>query len=285
MSNAIVLAITCDLDRKRLWRLFADPVERARWWAPDIVFEMEVGGRFSDSYPDDGGGRLETHGEVLELDPASRFVFSWRESLWPEGQVSRVSLDFSGDEGATRVELIHEPMPGFDDMLWARVRTDFLGGWFSLLLSLRDHVHRGRFPSRHDVVIEKRLETPLEEAFGCWTSERLLTEWLCDRAGVELCQGGGFELFWNGDSQEESTAGCSVVQVEIPHRLMAQWRGPSYLSLMGRPGTTVINVSFSRAGKQTAVRLEHMGFGVGPEWSAARDWQKMAWQRAFERLE
>jgi uncharacterized protein YndB with AHSA1/START domain len=94
------------------------------------------------------------------------------------------------------------------------------------------------------------------------------TRWLCREASVDLRVGGELRLCWPD--------GCFVghfVQCEPITVARFSW-GMEGDSL---PPTMVVVSTASAGGEQTALELEHYGFGSGPEWDmlyvgAARAW-------------
>lgn len=55
------------------------------------------------------------------------------------------------------------------------------------------------------------LPVPPETAFGYFTTEDLLQQWLAPSAKIDPCVGGRYELFWDPDDPEnDSTIGCRI---------------------------------------------------------------------------
>jgi uncharacterized protein YndB with AHSA1/START domain len=81
-----------------VWRHLTEPDLLEKWWAPFSSFEPEVGHRFTL----DMGGWGHQPGEVLEVEPEERLVYSFCDhwqltwTLVPEGAGTRLLLEHSG---------------------------------------------------------------------------------------------------------------------------------------------------------------------------------------------
>lgn len=282
----LILALSCDVSKKRVWQALVDPAHRNRWWAQGVVLEPSLGGRFEDRWTDDDGQTMLTFGKVVRLREADWLTITWQESHWLPEQVTEVTWALEGEQGHCRIEVTHVPTAGFTPETWQQVRADFIAGWSELLQALRNDLHGCEDASTSDIIVEQHLGLETAEAFSFWSKPERLSEWLCAEARLGLESGGAFELrFGPQESEHNSTLGCQVVTVEGPHAIAFQWRGPAHLPQMATPGSTMVFVTFVSSKKGTLVRLVHTGFGVGKEWQEARHWQKMAWQKAFRALQ
>lgn len=279
----ILLSMTCDAPRKRVWQALTDSVQRGHWWGPDILLAPLAGAEFLEPWTDSGGNLQRAHGQVLQADDASFLALLWKESAWHPESSSHVYISLDGDQKSTRIEVRHEAVPGF--VGWDEVRIHFLEGWADWLARLKRHMHKGEFRSDNDLFFECALPMSPEEVFPLWTERDELVNWLCGDARVEPRTDGAYELFWDIERRDaNSTLGCRVITSRPSAQLSFQWRGPEHHRIMEPPGSTMVEVTFAPKRHETLVRLTHTGFGRSPEWLDAREWQAVAWQRAFESL-
>ena len=141
------------------------------------------------------------------------------------------------------------------------------------------------------IVVERILNAPVEHVWQALTDPELLKRWFAKEAKVVAERGGPYELFWEpANPERNSTLGCRVTHAEPQRWLAFTWRGPTiYDDPMNEgdppPRPTWARVRFERHGEgKTAVRVEHLGWGVGERWEEARAWTERAWGNALENL-
>jgi uncharacterized protein YndB with AHSA1/START domain len=103
-----------------VFRFFTDSARWAKWWGAGSSIEAHVGGKVLIRNP----GGIEVLGEVLEVVPAERIVFTYGFATGkpiPPGS-SRVTISLEPCEAGTRLHLVHE----FPE---AAVRDDHVQGW------------------------------------------------------------------------------------------------------------------------------------------------------------
>jgi uncharacterized protein YndB with AHSA1/START domain len=106
--------------RETVFRYFTDSDRWAQWWGKGSTIDARIGGRMYIKYP----GEAEALGEVLEIAPPDRIVFSYgfvSGKPIPPGS-SRVTISLAADGALTRLRLSHE----FSD---AAVRDEHVQGW------------------------------------------------------------------------------------------------------------------------------------------------------------
>lgn len=123
---------------ERVFRYFTDSARWARWWGAGSTIDATPGGRIFIKHP----GGVESAGEVLEVDPPRRIVFTYgfvSGKPIPAGS-SRVTIDLEADRAGTRLHLTHE-------LADAAARDEHVQGWrFQLSLFanvVADEVNEG----------------------------------------------------------------------------------------------------------------------------------------------
>jgi uncharacterized protein YndB with AHSA1/START domain len=90
---------------ERIYRAWLDSQEHGDFSGGEAEITPEVGGQFTawDSY---------IQGTTLELEPNRRIVQAWRTTEFPPGSPnSRLEILLDGEQGGTRVTLIHSEIP------------------------------------------------------------------------------------------------------------------------------------------------------------------------------
>lgn len=103
-----------------VFRFFTDPARWAKWWGAGSTVDARPGGKIYIRHP----GNVESAGEVIEVTPDSRFVFTYGfvgGKPIPPGS-SRVTIALQPEQGGTRLTLTHE----LDDAL---ARDEHVQGW------------------------------------------------------------------------------------------------------------------------------------------------------------
>src|SRR5262245_17939826 len=107
--------------RATVFRYFTDPERWAAWWGAGSRVDARPGGEVFIRYPNG----LTAQGEVLEIDPPNRFVFSFGydrpDTPIPPGG-SRETITVTDAPGGARVSLRH-------DVDTEKLRDDHRAGW------------------------------------------------------------------------------------------------------------------------------------------------------------
>jgi uncharacterized protein YndB with AHSA1/START domain len=118
--------VTILAPRETVFQFLTDTPRWAAWWGAGSTIEARPGGRVYIKLPEGS----EVSGEVMEIDPPLRIVFSYGfvgGKPIPLGG-SKVTIQLDADKGATRVHLSHQ----FNE---ATMRDEFVQGWrFQLAL-------------------------------------------------------------------------------------------------------------------------------------------------------
>lgn len=120
LTHQVERSVEIQAPRETVFRFFTDSARWARWWGAGSTIEPYVGGKVYIRHPN----AVEVIGEVLDIAPPDRIVFSWGNAdgkpIPPGG--SRVTIQLVPAGSATRLNLLHE----FAD---AHVRDEYVQGW------------------------------------------------------------------------------------------------------------------------------------------------------------
>lgn len=127
--------------------------------------------------------------------------------------------------------------------------------------------------TRPPLVFQSVVKAPPERVFDAFFREPV--RWLCREATLDTRVGGAFRMCW-----PDGCFGGRFVQCEPPVGARFSWRmeGDSLPETM-----VVVSTAAGDAG-QTALELEHYGFGVGPEWDAMYIGAARAWAAYLKNL-
>lgn len=92
--------------REAVFQYFTDSTRWSRWWGAGSTIDPRVGGRLFIRHPNG----VEMSGEVLEIDPPSRIVFTMGNIAGKPllADNSRVTIRLDDERGETRLHLRHE---------------------------------------------------------------------------------------------------------------------------------------------------------------------------------
>ena len=112
--------VVIEAPREIVFRFFTDQSRWASWWGAGSTIDAKPGGRLLICYP----GGTEVSGEVLELQPPQRIVFTYgyvSGQMIPAGG-SLVTIRLEPDPRGTRLEFRHH-------FAEAAVRDEHVQGW------------------------------------------------------------------------------------------------------------------------------------------------------------
>lgn len=141
------------------------------------------------------------------------------------------------------------------------------------------------------IVMTRHFQAPVERVWDALVNPAQVGTWLAARANIVPERGGPYELFWLPDTPDrQSTMGCRITAIVLHRYLAYTWRGPDELSAImneGDPPPAPTHVTFSLAGtpEGTGLRMRHIGFGEGEDWSGAVAWHERAWSTSLGNLE
>lgn len=135
-----------------------------------------------------------------------------------------------------------------------------------------------------DIDIQIVIENPVDKVFEAWLNPDLLERWLTHKANVERSVGGAYELYWDEKNLDiNNTRGCRITDLVANRELSFSWKGPAqFAEVVGDQTQVFIRLEPTEGG--TLLRFIHTGWGAGPKWEEARQWQAEAWREAIENL-
>lgn len=138
-----------------------------------------------------------------------------------------------------------------------------------------------------DIRAQLFFKRPPAAVYRAWLEPVQLSQWLAAWADVEPRVGGAYELHWDAKNPDSNcTKGCRLFGLEPYRRIAFDWRGPDHLSgVMNAGPLTKVELRFDAIEGGSRLDFLHFGFGEGPEWKTALDWQRGAWKEAFVRLQ
>src|ERR1700689_3071664 len=120
LTHKLDRSVVIQATRETVFRFFTDSARWAKWWGVGSTIDARAGGKVLIRNP----GGVEALGEVLEVVPPERIVFTYGFAPGkpiPAGS-SRVTISLEPCEAGTRLHLLHE----FPE---AAVRDEHVQGW------------------------------------------------------------------------------------------------------------------------------------------------------------
>lgn len=155
LTHSLDRTVTIQAAPETVFRFFQDSALWARWWGPGSTIDPRPGGKVHIRHPNG----IETLGEVLEIEPPERIVFTYGFASGnpiPPG-ASRVTIRLAPDPAGTRLELRHE----FEE---AGVRDHHVQGWRFQLSLFANAVADEQFANAGELV---------DGWFAAWASDDL----------------------------------------------------------------------------------------------------------------
>lgn len=139
MSDTFVYVTYIRTTPEKLWDALTKPeFTRAYWWGVWHESDWKAGSRWHMMFPD---GRVNSSGEVLEIDPPRRLVLSWHIEYKPELKAegySRATFELEQAGGSVKLTVTHEM-----DRDGSKVIKAVSYGWPMILASLKSLLETG----------------------------------------------------------------------------------------------------------------------------------------------
>lgn len=132
------------------------------------------------------------------------------------------------------------------------------------------HTEKTRAP----LVFQSRVRAAPDVVFDAFF--RQPERWLCREASISLEPGGHLRLCWPDGCFEGDFVQCEPGRVA---RFSWRMRGDHLPETM-----VVVSTAEGEAPNETALELEHYGFGIGPDWDAMYTGAARAWASYLKNL-
>ena len=135
---------------------------------------------------------------------------------------------------------------------------------------------------------EKIINHSLSETWKKWTTEQGMKSFVVEDCKIELKVGGFYELYFTTDVPEglRGSEGCRVLSY-IPEKMLSfSWNAPPTIPTiraLGSVAWVVIELE-AISPQETLVKLQHLGFGEGPEWDKTYAYFDKAWDYVLSAL-
>jgi uncharacterized protein YndB with AHSA1/START domain len=287
--------VTVDRSPADVFALWTTPEGVRKFFAPMAVIDPRVGGRYQVAFEKDDpeGRRHGTFGvAILEFAPPRRFATEW--TFPPFGPAyntkpfpTRLELDLQAAAGnRTRLRLAHrgfpadpawdKPLVTFRDVIWPYVLNSLVAyGRDGVSPNWDEKDAPAVAPAIHKDVF---VAAPPDEVWTSWTTREGIKAFLGVDSRVEARLGGPYEIYFSAEAKpgERGSEGCHVLAVTPERRLTFEWNAPPTIPTI-RPLRHVVQVSLDAEDGGTRVRLDALGYGVGPEWAKTRAYFDNAW--------
>jgi uncharacterized protein YndB with AHSA1/START domain len=134
------------------------------------------------------------------------------------------------------------------------------------------------------ILIQVTVPLPTPMIFRAFVEPEQLAGWLKARARVEPKVGGAYDLAFEGHPTFESRGTVQSITPDVD--LGFTWQGPpEFATLMNEPTPkTHVYVRLQDSPEGIDVTLEHVGWGSGEAWEAARSWHFHFWDERLHEL-
>ncbi len=139
-------------------------------------------------------------------------------------------------------------------------------------------------PIRNSAVVE----APLAQAWNAWTTVEGIVAFLGVKADVDLRPGGIYRVAFKTDAPTPREQGNDgrIIALEPMKMLSVTWMTPMHMQeLSGNSTTLTLYFTAIDGGKRTQVDLINSGYGLGPRWHEAYDYNVRGWDRVLSVLE
>lgn len=128
-SEPVVVEGLFNVTPERMYRAWTSPDEVIKWFGPApnsliaCEIDLRIGGKWRFVLEDSPEKKRRIEGEYLEVEENRRLVFSWTFVTQVDGgepevtHPSKVSVTFTPDGAATRIDLRHEAIRSEDGRL------------------------------------------------------------------------------------------------------------------------------------------------------------------------
>jgi uncharacterized protein YndB with AHSA1/START domain len=176
------LTRTFNAPRDVVFAAWTDPKQLPLWWgprgftAPVAEFDPQVGGAIRIDMQGPDGVLYPMAGEVRELDPPQRLVFSAKAMPLPDGSWGFENMNtviFTAEGNKTRVDLQVEVLYAIPEA--APALSGMREGWGQTLDRLEELVDQDK--EAREIVLSRVYDAPRELVWEAWTDARHADKW------------------------------------------------------------------------------------------------------------
>lgn len=112
-DDALVISRSFAAPPELVFRLWADPAHRVRWWGPTGMgavrceVDFRVGGAWAVTMKNAAGYEHPVHGVFTEIDAPRRLCFTYINAV--DGHEMLVEMDFEPEGDGTRMHFVQRP--------------------------------------------------------------------------------------------------------------------------------------------------------------------------------
>lgn len=132
------------------------------------------------------------------------------------------------------------------------------------------------------------INAPINEVWAAWTTPEGVPTFLGFAADVHPQPRGVFRVVFAPEKSTPLERGNDGIVVAVEHQRMLSvtWMTPMHMpNLKGNSTSLVLYFDQIDDGRRTLVRLINSGYGSGPEWQAAYQYNIKGWDRVLSALE
>ena len=252
---------------EKVWDAITNP-EILRIWFTDIEMDFRPGGKMTIWFRDEV--RTATAGEILEIDPPHRFVFSWEGEIaeWELAAIGsracRMRFTYSKikESYAARVPAgFHILFDQLETVLDGRTHpypfgTDYNDPSMEPIKDLYKEMIVTKFPQleKYDpVVVERTYNVPASRVWKAITDKNQMKQWYFDLEAFVPVVGFEFKFKGQGQQGEKYMHLCKITEVVPEQKLQYTWQ---YENLEGQSS---VSFELFDEGNSTRLRVTHTG--------------------------
>jgi uncharacterized protein YndB with AHSA1/START domain len=136
------------------------------------------------------------------------------------------------------------------------------------------------------IVEEAVVAAPVADVYAAWTTPEGIQGFFEVDAAVGLRIGGPMEFYFIAEAEPggKGSEGCQILSYVPNEMLSFSWSAPPQFP-DERPQRTWVVIDFTDNGDgTTGVRLRHLGFGEGGNWTEIHAYFDSAWRRVMDAL-
>lgn len=256
----------------RVWNALTD-TKVLKIWFTDIEMDFKVGGKMTIWFQD--AARTATHGEIIEIDPPKRFVFTWESELaeWDlfaiDKHACRLVLTYSkisGEYAASVPGGFHVLLDQLATVLDGRTQAFPFGGEEKnpeaekIQAMYKKDIYE-QFPELkkpEPIIVEKIYNAPVDRVWNAITNNDEMKKWYFDIPEFKAEPGFEFRFYGTGKQGQKFLHLCKVVEVVDRKKLSYSWQYEGY------EGNSLVTFELFAEQDKTKLKLTHEGLASFP---------------------